>query len=164
MGETPVISVTALAGISNIVRHAFGEQVLRRANQTAMLDIEAIEDKDCFIPHVTMTTFIDAVARLGGEKHLGLMLAPHLSIANYGSWGAYVLSAPTLGGAIERAVATLGFHTKGDGLTVSVFNSQTRLRYVSAAKGQDGYRHIACGVAGVIRDIASRHPRWETTT
>jgi AraC-like DNA-binding protein len=150
MGATPVISVTALAGISAVVRHTFGERILRCANQAAMLDIEAIEDQDCFIPHGTMTTFVDTVARLAGEKNLGLMLAPHLTIANYGCWGAYVLSAHTLGEAIERAIATLGFHTKGDRLAPSFINGRMRLSYFSAAKAQDGYSHVACGVAGVI--------------
>jgi hypothetical protein len=42
--STSVVSVTALAGVPEFVRDAFGERVLRRANQAAMLDIE---DQDC---------------------------------------------------------------------------------------------------------------------
>jgi hypothetical protein len=53
----PVISVTALAGVPGFGRHAYGERLLQRANHAALLDIEAIEDQDCFIPHVTMTGF-----------------------------------------------------------------------------------------------------------
>ncbi len=49
---TPVICVTALAGVPAFVRDSFGERVLARANEAAMLDIEAIEDQDCFIPHM----------------------------------------------------------------------------------------------------------------
>lgn len=162
IGATPVISVTALAGISAVVRHEFGERVLRCANQAAMLDIEAIEDQDCFIPHVTMTTFIDEIAKLSGQSNLGLTLAPHLTIANYGGWGAYVLSALTLGTAIERAIATLGFHTNADKLSVANIDGQMRLSYVSAAKAQDGYGHIACGVVGVILSLCKSYlpPEW----
>jgi AraC-like DNA-binding protein len=61
-----------------------------------------------------------------------------------------VLAAPTLGAAIERAIATIGFHTKGDKLSIAIGNGQTRLSYASAAKGKDGYQHVACGAAGVI--------------
>jgi AraC-like DNA-binding protein len=150
LGSTPVISVTALAGVPAFVRHAFGDRLLRKANQAALLDIEAIEDQDCFIPHITMTTFVDAVAKLAGEEDFGLMLAPHLTIANYGCWGEYVLAAPTLGAAIERATDTLGFHSKGDELSIAVVNGRARLSYVSAAKGKRGYQHVACGAAGVI--------------
>ena len=151
--SVPVISVTALAGIPGFVRTAFGDKLLRQANRAAMLDIEAIEDRDCFIPHVTMTTFVDAVARLAGEEHLGLLLAPHLTIANYGCWGAYVLGAPTLGDAIRRAAATIGFHSRGDALSLLVSEGQARLSYTSAAKGLDGYGQVACGAAGVVVSV-----------
>ncbi|HML93037.1 AraC family transcriptional regulator ligand-binding domain-containing protein [Methyloceanibacter sp.] len=125
LGSTPVISVTALAGVPAFVRHAFGEKIVQRAKQAALLDIEAIEDQDCFIPHVTMTSFVDAVAKFSGEQDFGLMLAPHLTITNYGCWAEYVLAAPTLGAAIERAIATIGFHTRGDVLSIAVTNNRT---------------------------------------
>ena len=166
LGSTPVISVTALAGVPAFVRHAFGDRLLRRANQAAMLEIEAIEDQDCFIPHITMTTFADAVAKLSGEEDFGLMLAPHLTITNYGCWGEYVLAAPTLGAAIKRAIATMGFHSKGDVLSITAANDRVRLSYASAAKGQEGYQHVACGAAGVIVSLCKFflpvewRPRW----
>jgi len=33
-----------------------------------MLDIEAIEDQNCFIPHLTVTSFVDAISKLSGEE------------------------------------------------------------------------------------------------
>ena len=153
LGSTPVISVAAVAAIPALVRHTFGDKVLRRANQAAMLDIEAIEDRDCFIPHATMTTFADAIAKRAGEEELGLMLAPHLTIASYGCWGDYILGTPTLGAAVERAVATMGFHGKGDTFAFRETNGVARLSYVSAAKGLEGYRHVACGIVGVILSL-----------
>jgi len=153
LGSTTVICVTALAGVPAFVRDAFGEQVLRRAKEAAMLDIEAIEDQDCFIPHVTMTTFVETLARLSGEEHFGLKVAPYLSISSYGCWGEFILGAPTLGAAVERGIATLGFHSKGDVFSISVVDGRARLSYASAAKGQRGYQHIACGVAGAMLSL-----------
>lgn len=150
---TPVISVTALAGVPAFVRSAFGQRTLSRANHAAMLDIEAIEDQDCFIPHATMTTFTDAIARLTGEEHFGLLVAPHLSISNYGCWGQHLLGAPTLEAAIRRGIATIGFHSRGDTLSITLSDREARLGYTSAAKGQEGYRHVACGAAGVILSV-----------
>jgi hypothetical protein len=140
-----LVSVTALAGVSGFVRNAFGERVLRRANEVAMLDIETIEDQDCFIPHVTLSAFVDAVARFSGEENLGLLLAPYLSIASKGCWGDYILAAPTLGAAIDRGATTIGFHSRGDAFLVSYNDGQVRLGYTSPAKGKEGYSHIACG-------------------
>jgi len=143
LSSMPVISVTSLAGVPAFVRETFGERVLMRANEAAMLDIEAIEDQDCFIPHITLTTFAGALAKHSGEEEFGLRVAPHLSITNYGCWGEYILGAPTLGAAIERATSTAGYHSRGDAFSVAIADGQVRLSYASAAKGQDGYRHGA---------------------
>jgi AraC-like DNA-binding protein len=153
LASTPLISVTALAGVSNLVRGAFGERVLRGANHAAMLDVEAIEDQNCFIPHITMATFVDAVAKLSGEEHFGLIVAPHLTIASKGCWGEYMLGAPTLGTAIRRGIATIGFHSRGDVMSLAVDNGEARLSYGSAAKGRDGYVHVAIGTAGILLSI-----------
>lgn len=158
----PVISITALAGVPAFVRQTWGERLLQRANRAAMLDIEAIETEDCFIPHVTMTTFAVALARLTGEEYFGLLIAPHLTIASYGCWGAYVLGASTLGAAIERAIATIGFHSRGDAVALEVAAGQARFSYASAARGREGYAQVACGAAGVLISLCRSFlpPRW----
>ena len=151
--SVPVISVTALAGVPDFVRSAFGDRLLRQANRAVMLDIEAIEDQDCFIPHITMSTFVGAIAKLAGEEYFGLLLAPHLTLTSYGCWGEYVLGVPTLGDAIRRAIATIGFHSRGDALSLDIIQGQARLSYVSAAKGMGGYAQVACGAAGVVVNL-----------
>jgi AraC-like DNA-binding protein len=153
LSSTTLITVTALAGVSDLVRSAFGERVLRRANHAAMLDIEAIEDQNCFIPHITMTTFVDAIAKLSGEEYFSLIVAPHLTIATKGCWGEYMLGAPTLGAAIERGIATIGFHSKGDIMSLAEDDGEARLSYASAAKGRDGYVHVATGTAGILLSL-----------
>jgi|UPI000837D7FA hypothetical protein len=54
-----MISATAIAGISALVRHSFGEKVLRQAKQAIMMDIELLEGHECFIPQATMVDFED---------------------------------------------------------------------------------------------------------
>jgi len=153
LGSTPLITITALAGVSEFVRSAYGEKLLRSANQAAMLDIEAIEDQDCFIPHLTVATFADTIAKLSGEPYFTLRLMPHLTMASKGCWADYMLAAPTLGEAIERAIRTIGFHSKGDRMSLAVSGREARLSYASAAKGMDGYRHVAIGTAGILRNL-----------
>lgn len=149
----PVISVTAMAGVSEMVRQAFGEKVLRQAKQAAMLDIEMIEHHDCFIPQATMTGFLKEVERRAGEPHIGLLVAPHLSLTRYGRWGEYVLASDTLRTAIARALATLGYHSTGDRMETSVDRGVARLSYFNAARGWPGYVHVACGTAGVMLSL-----------
>lgn len=157
-----MISVTALAGVPALVRHAFGETVLRHANRAAMLDIELIEDRDCFIPHVTMADFLGEIERRTKEEHIGLMVAPHLTFASYGCWGDYVLAGDTLGDAIRRAASTIGFHSCGEAIALSVEEGLARFAYLSAARGSPAYLHIAAGAAGVMLDLCRSFapPGW----
>jgi AraC-like DNA-binding protein len=157
-----MLSVTALAGVPALVRQAFGEKVLRQANRAAMLDVELIEDRDCFIPHATMTSFVAEIERRAGERYLGLMLAPHLTLASYGCWGAYVLGAETLGAAIARSARAIGYHSRGDRTMLSIDGGVARFGYLSAARGRDGYVHVAIGVVGVILSLCRSYlsPGW----
>lgn len=157
-----LVSVTALAGVPALVRHALGEGVLRHANRAAMLDIEAIEDRDCFIPHATMTAFLAEIERRAGEPAVGLLVAPHLSLANYGCWGAYVLGGETLGQAIARSMASIGYHSRGDRVVLKVEGAVATLGYVSAARGRAGYAHVAAGTVGVMLSLCRAYlpPGW----
>ncbi len=162
LSSTTLITVTALAGVSGFVRDAFGERVLKHANHAAMLDIEAIEDKDCFVPHLVVSSFADTVAHLSGEEHFGLIVAPHLTIASKGCWGEYMLGAPTLGEAIERGIATIGYHSLGDSMSLVVDGAEARFGYSSAAKGQPGYAHVALGSVGIMLSLCREFlpARW----
>lgn len=153
LGSTSLITVTALSGVSAFVRDRFGERLLRGANKAVMLDIEAIEDQDCFIPHLTVTSFGAAVSKLSGEPYFSLPLIPYLTMASKGCWAAYMLAAPTLGQAMKRAIHTIGFHSKGDTMSLAVSDGEARISYASAAKGQDGYLHVAIGTAGILRSL-----------
>jgi len=153
LGSTTMVCVTALAGVPAFVRQAFGERTLRYANHAAMLDIDAIEDQDCFIPHSILTTYMDEVAKRSGEEHLGLIVVPHISIASKGCWAEYMLEAPTLREAIVRGIATIGFHSRGDVLSLTSADGEARLSFASPAKGRNGYIHVACGTAGIILSL-----------
>lgn len=157
-----MLSITALAGVPALVRDAFGEKVLRAANREAMLDIELIEDRDCFIPHATMLRFIVEIERRAREPHLGLTLAPHLSIAAYGCWGEYLLGAKTLGAAIARSMDAIGYHSRGDRTALSIKSGVARFAYLSAARGREGYDHVALSAIGVILSLCRNYlpPSW----
>lgn len=146
-----------------MVRQAFGDSVLRHANHAAMIDIELIEDRDCFIPHVTMTDFLGEIERRTKERHIGLMVAPYLSFDGYGCWGDYVLSGQTLGSAIRRAATTIGYHSCGEAITLSVEGSLAGFAYYSAARGSPAYPHIATGAAAVMASLCRAYagPSWK---
>ncbi|MBU3031728.1 AraC family transcriptional regulator [Paracoccus marinaquae] len=121
-----------------------------------MLDIEKIEDHDCFIPHLTMCAFIDVVARKGGIPNIGLSLAPSLAFNCYGVWSDYVLGAQALGRALDRAARSIGYHSFGDRVALTTNDGTARFEYLSAARGFPGYRHDAAGTIGVMLSLC-RH-------
>lgn len=156
-GTPTLVCVSALAGVPAWVRETCGDRVLHEANRAAGLDIERIEDQDCFIPHLTMMAFVDTIARKAGIPNLGLALAPYLHFESYGVWSDYVLGAPTLGAALRRAERSFGYHSYGDRLTFSWAGEVARFAYFSAARGLPGYRHDAAGTIGVMLSWCRRY-------
>lgn len=162
IGAPTLVSVAALAGVPALVRQAFGERVLMQAMRAAMLDIERVEDQDRFIQHATMICFLNGIERRSGEANLGLLLAPHLTLARYGCWGEYILGAETLGAATERAGNAIGYHSRGDRTAVRTDGGLARFGYASAARGRDGYAHVALGTVGVMLSLCRSFlpPGW----
>jgi AraC-like DNA-binding protein len=161
-GMPTMISVTALARVPALVRQAFGDSVLRHANRAAMLDIELIEDRDCFIPHITMTDFLGEVERRTKEPNVGLLVAPRLSFEGYGVWGDYVLASETLETAISRAASSIGYHSRGEAITLAIRGDLAAFAYFSAARGGRAYPHIAAGAIGVMVNLCRSYagPTW----
>ncbi|MFC5607674.1 helix-turn-helix transcriptional regulator [Variovorax soli] len=162
----PVISATAIAGVSALVRHSFGEKILRQAKQAVMLDIELLEGHECFIPQATMVDFLWEVERRSGEINFGLVVASEQSLSEYGLWGEYLLAAETLGGALGRAVSALRYHSRGDRMHVAVEAGIARVSFFNAMRGRPGYLHVANGTASVILSMLHAYlppdlrPQW----
>lgn len=149
----PVKSVTALAGISGLVREAFGDRILRYAKQAVMLDIELIENDECFIPQMIVTDFLWEIERRSREANLGLLAAPRLSLMTYGRWGEYVLAADSLGEALARAASSLMYHSTGDRMQLAIGPEIARISYFHAMRGRRGYAHVASGTAVVLLSV-----------
>jgi AraC-like DNA-binding protein len=158
----PMISVTAMAGVPALVRQLFGPAVLRHANRAAGLDIELIEQRECFITQHTMTRFLAEVERRAGAPHFGVLFAPEASLASFGLWGEYLLAAASPRSAIARAIGTLPCHCRGDRMELNVAGEVARLSYFNATRGQPGYTHVATGTAGVMLSLLRPYlpPGW----
>lgn len=153
MVAVPVISSRVLHGIPTFIRSELGERALQRVNRATGLDLELIEDRNCFIPHQAVTSFADAIVREAGEPNLGLLIAPTMDVSNYGSFGSYVLCADTLGQAIDRGIEALCYHCTGDRLSVAALAGEIRFSYRFALAGAHGYGIVACAAAGELLSV-----------
>lgn len=146
-------SVMVLAGVSGLVRSAFGDRILQQAKQAVMLDIEAIEHHECFVPQLVVTEFLWEIERRAKDANLGLLAAPYLSISSYGRWGKYVLAADSLGEALARAASSLAYHSTGDRMQMTIDGPIAKIRFATATHGRRGYAHVATGTAAVVLSL-----------
>jgi len=153
MVTVPVISSYVLQGLPAFVRHEIGDEALQRANRAAGFDAELIEGRNCFIPQRAMMEFVDTIGREAGEPNLGLMIAPAMDVAAYGSFGRYVFGASTLCQAIKRSIAALRYHSTFDNLFVTVLGDEIRYSYTSALAGTKGYPAVATAAAGELLSV-----------
>ncbi len=164
MAEVPVISSHVLHGLPAFIRNQMGEKALRQAVRAVGFDLELIESENVYIPHAAVIGFIRGAARAAGEANLGVLIAPMMDAANYGSYGRYVFGADALGQAIERAISGLCFHSTGDRMSVAFVGDEVRYSYVFALAGRTGYGYgnTAYAAAGVLLSLFRAYlpPGW----
>lgn len=85
--------------------------------------------------------------------HFGLVLAPMMSVGTYGTFGRYVLEAPTLCESIERAILALPFHSTHDQLTSVVRGDEIRFSYRFALAGSPGYDVVSVAAAAELLSV-----------
>jgi AraC-like DNA-binding protein len=156
MPTTPVISNLTLHGLPQLIRRELGERTLARAVRAAGVDLEAIEGESCFIPHAAALRLIDTAARVAGEANFGLLMAPQMDVANYGTYGQYIYAAETLGSAIGRAIEALAYHSNADTMALDTRGDEARFSYGFALAGRAGYHHVANVAAGALASVC-RH-------
>ena len=111
---------------------------------------------------MTLTQLRESERRAAGEPELGLLIAPEVSVSDLGRWGEYVLAPELLRVAIARAASTLGYHSRGDRMELSVAGGVARLSYFNATRGQAGYTPVATGTAGLMLSLFRSYlsPDW----
>ncbi|ALA18030.1 MULTISPECIES: AraC family transcriptional regulator [Chelatococcus] len=153
MAAVPVISSYVLQGLPAFVRNEIGGSALQRANRAAGFDVELIEGRNCFISQRAVVAFINAIGRAAGEPDLGLLIAPGMNAAGYGSFGRYVFGAGNLGLAINRSIEALHCHSTGDRMAITVSADEVRYSYTFALARSEGYAPIASAAAGELLSL-----------
>lgn len=153
MSLPSMISAKALGAMPQFTLEQLGEKALDRALGKAGLPHQFIETRDGYIPKNALATFIDQVACELGEGNIGLVWAPALTVADYGAWGEYVLSAPTLGAALIRAQSVMPYHSSTDRTKFRIHNDLVGYEYRFGLKGHAAYPNIAFSAIGAVLSI-----------
>ena len=153
MTAHPMISARALGSIPRFIEGEMGTRSLVRACSVAGLPVGIERDDRQFITQRSLMTLLDFAARAVGDDRLGLVLARHLTPADYGTWGRYLLSAPTLRDALERAGHSLRWHSSPATLSLSDCGDFVRCAYRVSTAGAPLYENFAYCAAGVLVNL-----------
>ncbi|WP_170125896.1 AraC family transcriptional regulator [Pelagimonas varians] len=160
--KPPMITAMALGQMPQFAAAELGEKKAETALQAAGLSPYFLEGRCGYIPEHSLAEFIGGVARRLGYDGLGLLWAPYLTVADYGTWGRYVLSAPDLGTALRRAQKEMQLHSNTDRVHMHVGYNVVTYSYDFGLKGHPSYPDIAYSAIAVILSI-HRHflgSRW----
>ncbi len=148
-----MISARVLGPMPGFLRTETGVTGLRRAIEASGLP-HGIECEDNrFITQRSLMAFLDEGARLVGDARVGLEFAPHLTPADYGVYGKYLLSGPTLLDSLRRSRQALRWHSSRDALTIGNSGPFVRFGYRFSSAGAPTYENVAYCAAGVLVNL-----------
>lgn len=153
MALPPMISAKALGAMPQFVFEAAGEKRLVKALAASDLPFRFIEERSGYIPEYSLASFVHEAARSSGQQNIGLLWSPALTVADYGAWGQYVLTAPTLGNALRRASTVMPFHSSTDRAWLEAAGMRWRYCYAFGLGTHRAYPDIAFSVIGVFMSI-----------
>lgn len=162
MSKKPMISARTLTNMPEFVFSQVGAKGLAKVYAATGLNEEVLGDQHHYILQSQLSGFIEASARQLGEQRLGLLLAPHLSIQDYGIFGAYVSSGTTLLDALRRTMEAIQYHGSHDRIMINIDRGQAIYRYHFASRRIAGHENIAYCAVGVMLSIMRDYlgPQW----
>lgn len=149
----PMITARALGAMPQFILDLAGERGLDRALLRSGLPYRLIHDREGYIPEHALGNFVDEAVQASGYEALGLLWAPHLSVADYGLWGAYVLAGDTLGETLRRATTLIGLHGSDDRLDLTLVERGAVLSYAFGHRAHPAYANLAFLSVGVMRSF-----------
>ena len=153
MALPAMISAKALGAMPQFVLEVAGEKRLTKALDAADLPFHFIEERSGYISVRSLATFVHEAARTAGQQNIGLLWSPHLTVADYGAWGSYVLSAPTLGNALNRASSVMPFHSSTDRAWLESNGTESRYCYHFELRSHRAYSDIGFSAIGVFLSV-----------
>lgn len=153
MALSPMITSKALGAMPEFVLEVAGQKRLSQALDAAELPFHFVEEREGYIPERCLAAFIHEAARSAGQQNIGLVWSPFLTVADYGTWGQYVLSAPTLGHALQRASSVMPLHSSADRAWLETVNDASRYCYQFGLRSHRAYPDVGFSAIGVFLSI-----------
>jgi AraC-like DNA-binding protein len=151
-----LITAYALGPTTDLIERCGGWRTVERTFKAAQLPLHIIEDRRLFIPYRAQAALLEHAARAIGDTHFGARAALEFPFENLGTYGQYVMMAPTLLIALKRAVRALKYLTTSGQFGLELGPDQVRITYDSGIQGSVGWRHIHEASAILIIDVVRK--------
>lgn len=148
-----MIVAHSLGGAPQFAVSELGRKKTLSALSTAGLSHRYLYDRDGYVPEASVARFFTELGQGLGVDKVGVLFYGHMSLLNYGAWGKYVLSAPTLGGAIRRARRTIVLHGNHDGVQLTLLGDICRFDYTFGLGRNEDYENVAYAAIAVLASL-----------
>jgi len=161
-GSTPMISARSLGAMPQVVLEIGGNKGIIRALSRSGLPYRFIDSRDGYIPENCLASFIDEVGHTLGERSIALKWIPYITVKDYGTWGGYVLSAPTIAQALLRAKTIMPFHSNADKVFFQTTEKYSWYGYSFGLRDHSAYPNIAYTAIAAMLSIFHHYlkPGW----
>lgn len=136
---TAMTSVRGMGPLPALVEEREGTRTLQRLFDEIDLPLSIIPEANHRMPLADLIDLFEYAARRTGDPLFGLTVGTTMG-GKFGKWVDYALSAPTLGGHLERASRTLRYHQSGTRLTLSVRGDVAKYTYHIPVRPAHGAR------------------------
>ena len=152
-----------MGGLPGLVEDAVGWRSLERLFGRLELPVAVLGEPDMVIPLEVMLDLFEEASREVGDETFGLRVGKAMTFANYGMWGRYLGSAPTLADALVRAGQTIWVHQTGAQMGIRRQQDHTvffyrRLRERRDRPGRQHADHVIWPMITVVREFLG--PKW----
>lgn len=157
-----MISALSLGPMPALVQSEMGDKALQRIFRKSGLTGDLLYSRDGYIPQPALVRFFEATAREAGERWVLGPWVDAIQISDYGLWGDWVLSAPTLRDGLLRGCGSIQLHGTQDTLSLRLQNGKANFSYTFASATTRGYGELAVGGAAALVSYCRAYlsPNW----
>ncbi|MGE0420012.1 MAG: helix-turn-helix domain-containing protein [Acetobacteraceae bacterium] len=109
----PLVRACGFGSLPDLIEERMGERYMLELFERENLPVQLRDMPDTPMPLAAMMGLFFRGARILGQRTFGLEVGERMTHRGYGLWAEYSASAPTLGGALRRAVFTSAAHMSG---------------------------------------------------
>lgn len=149
----PMTEKAAFAALVDTLDQVLSRRVTDRALRTAGLDRRVLKGEPGYLPLDLEPVFIEAAARIVGERHLGLIIGTRYSYSLLGTYAEYVLAAPCLKDALERGRRALPIQQPGGRVYLRDAGEYLIISYVSGMHTVNGAHQYDEAITSVLINL-----------